>query len=498
MDCDDKPVLVLGATGYVGGRLLPHLLELGWKVRAVGRSARKIQARSWGSHPNLTIIVADALDTAALTEAMRGCRAVFYLLQSIRPGAPDFATLDRQIAYSTVRAARDAGMDWFVYFSGLGNPAHLSAQLRSRYEVGDILALGGAKVTQLRAPLVLGSGAASFEMIRAFCGNMRIMLAPRWMDKKCQPIAINNVLEYLAGCLVHPETAGQIYEIAGPEVLTWRELFRIYAEEAGLPPRLVLVLPMRIHHISIGWMNLVTPVSVALIRPLIERMGEEILSRDQRIRALIPQKLSSCREVIAKALDEVNQDEVTSSCFDAGSTHMPDWIDNHGQSQDRVYRDSFFIILDGPATLAWQVVTRIGGNTGWYFGTYLWKMRGFVDKLLGGPGIARGRRRVDSVHIGDSLDFWRVVEVEDCRRLLLRAEMLAPGEAFLEFRLQAQADGSTELRMTPSFAPRGFWGRVYWWIIAPSHSLMFGSMLRQMAKTAGAGVLSGPSCVKDG
>lgn len=498
MDSGNRPVLVLGATGYVGGRLLPHLLERGWKVRAVGRSDRKIQARPWGSHPNLEIIVADALDTVTLTEAMRGCRAVFYLIHSIRPGENDFATLDRRIAYSTVQAAREAGMDWFLYFSGLGNPTHLSKQLRSRYEVGEILALGGAKVTQLRAPLVLGSGGASFEMISAFCGNLRVMFAPRWMDTKCQPIAINNVIEYLSGCLAHPETAGQVYEIAGPEVLTWRELFRIFAEEAGLPPRFVLVLPMRIHQISIGWMNLVTPVSVALIRPLIERMEEEILCQDKRIRDIVPQKLSSCREVIAKALDEVDQDEVASSCFDAGSTHMPEWIESQGQSHARVYRDSFFIILDGPADLAWNVVKRIGGNTGWYFGTFLWKLRGFVDKLLGGPGLSRGRRRIDSVHIGDSLDFWRVVEVEDCRRLLLRAEMLAPGEAFLEFLIQVLPDGTNELRMTPSFEPRGFWGRVYWWIIAPSHSMMFGSMLKQMAKTAGASVLSGPSYVKDG
>ncbi|TKB27423.1 SDR family oxidoreductase [Desulfopila sp. IMCC35006] len=496
MDCGDKPVLVLGATGYVGGRLLPVLLERGWKVRAVGRSAGKIQSRSWGSHPNLEIIVADALDTAALTEAMRGCRAVFYLIHSIRPGEHDFATLDRRIAYSAVQAARAAGMDWFLYFSGLGNPAHLSEQLRSRYEVGEILALGGARVTQLRAPFVLGSGGASFEMIRAFCGYLRIMLAPRWMDTKCHPIAIANVINYLAGCLEHPETAGQIYEIGGPEVLSWRALFRIYAEEAGLPPRLVLVLPLRINLISIGWMNLVTPVSVALIRPLIERMRDEILCRDERIKEIVPQRLLSCREVIIQALDEVRQGEVASSCFDAGSTRLPEWIEGQAHSEARFFRDTFFVTLDGPPELAWNVVKRIGGNTGWYFGTFLWQVRGFVDKMLGGPGLSRGRRHLDSVGVGDSLDFWRVVAVEECSRLLLRAEMLAPGDAFLEFRVQVLGDGSTELRMTPSFEPRGVWGRVYWWIIAPSHALLFGSMLRQMAKAAGANVLSGPSCVR--
>ena len=498
MEHEAKPVLVLGATGYVGGRLLPLLLERGWKVRAAGRSDRKIQARAWGQHPNLEIVVADALDTAALTEAMRGCRAVFYLIHSIRPGEQDFATLDRRIAYSTVHAAREAGVDWILSFTGLGNPAHLSDQLRSRYEVGEILALGGARVTQLRAPLVLGSGGASFEMIRAFCGYLRIMFAPRWMDTKCQPIAIANVIEYLAGCLEHPETAGQVYEISGPDLLTWRELFRIYAQEAGLPHRLILVLPLRIHRISIWWMNLVTPVSMALIRPLVERMRDEILCRDERIRELIPQRLLTCREAIIKALEEVRQDEVSSSCFDAGSTSTPGWAGEESQPGGRAFRDTFSITLDGSPELAWNVVKRIGGHTGWYFGTFLWQMRGFVDKLVGGPGLTRGRRHLDSVAMGDNLDFWRVVAMEECSRLLLRAEMLAPGEAYLEFRVQALPDGSTELRMTPSFEPRGAWGRIYWWFIAPSHSLLFRSMLKKMVKTAGVRVLRGPSCVAEG
>jgi uncharacterized protein YbjT (DUF2867 family) len=498
MEKEQRPLLVLGGTGYVGGRLVPLLLERGWKVRVAGRSERKIQARSWGNHPNLEIVVADALDTTALTEAMRGCCAVFYLIHSIRPGEQDFATLDRRIAYSAVHAARRAKVDWIIHFTGLGNPAHLSRQLQSRYEVGEILCLGGARVTQLRAPLVIGSGGASFEMIRAFCGHIRVMLAPRWMDARCQPIAIANVAEYLASCLEHPETAGQVYEIGGPEVLTWRELFRIYAEEAGLPRRLVLVLPLRIHRISIGWMNLVTPVSVALIRPLIERMRDEILCRDESIRGIIPQRLLSCREAITKALDEVRRNEVASSCFDAGSTTQPKGVGESTHPENRVYRDAFTITLDGPPELAWNVVKRIGGNTGWYFGTCLWRMRGLVDELFGGPGLSRGRRHVDTVATGDHLDFWRVVAVEEPCRLLLRAEMLAPGDAFLEFRVLKLPDGSTELRMTPSFEPRGIRGKIYWWIIAPSHALLFGSMLRQMVKAAGVRVLSGPSCIAGG
>lgn len=495
-DLRSKPVLVLGATGYVGGRLVPLLLEQGWKVRAVGRSEEKIQSRPWGSHPNLEIVVADALDTVALSGAMQNCKAVFYLIQSLRPGESDFATLDRQIAYSAVEAARLAGMNWFIYFSGLGHQTHLSAQLRSRYEVGEILTLGGAEVTQLRAPLVLGSGGASFEMIRAFCGYLRIMFAPRWMDTKCQPIAISNVIEYLVGCLSHPETVGQVYQIGGPEVLTWRKLFRIYADEAQLPERIVVMLPLRIHRISIGWMNMVTPVSAALIRPLIERMQNEVLCQDSRIQDIIPQKLLTCREAITKALSETYRNEVVSSCFDAGTTQLPEWGESQRHPKAKVYRDSFFITLDGSPEVAWNVVKRIGGNTGWYFGTFFWKIRGFIDKLIGGPGLSRGRRHVDSIAVGDCLDFWRVVGVDE-QRLLLKAEMLAPGEAFLEFRIQVLSNGTNELRMTPIFAPHGIWGQLYWLLIAPSHSLMFGSMLKQMAKAAGARVISGPTYVKE-
>ena len=495
MDLMNKPVLILGATGYVGGRLVPLLLEKGWKVRAVGRSEQKIKARPWGGHPNLEIIAADVLDTESLVAAMQGCVAVFYLIQSIRPGESDFATLDRQIAYSAVNAARNAGMEWFIYFSGLGHKTHLSAQLRSRYEVGEILTLGGAKVTQLRAPLVLGSGGASFVMIGDFCGYLRIMFAPRWMESKCQPIAISNVIEYLAGCLLHPETAGKIYQIGGPEVLTWRKLFRIYADEAQLPERIIVELPLRIHRISIGWMNLVTPVSAALIRPLIERMQDEILCEDNQIRDIIPQKLLTCREAITKALSETYRNEVVSSCFDAGSTQVPEWDESIPHPQVKVYRDSFFIILDGSPEHTWKVVKSIGGNTGWYFGTFLWRIRGFVDKLLGGPGLSRGRRHVDSISAGDCLDFWRVVAVDD-QRLLLKAEMLAPGKAMLEFQIKVLPDGTNELRMSPSFEPRGIWGQIYWWIIAPSHSLMFGSMLKQMAKAADVRVLKGPTYVK--
>ena len=498
MDRAAGPVLVLGATGYIGGRLVPLLLERGWRVRAAGSSLRKILGRPWGKHPNLEVVRADALDHEALTRAMQGCQAAYYLIHSITPGETDFAALDRRIAYATVRAAQAARLPRILHFTGLGgDPAHLSEQLKSRYEVGEILGLSGAAVTQLRAPLVLGAGGATFEMIRSLCEHLRLMLAPRWVDTKCQPIAVDDVLEYLAGCLEKPETAGQTYEIGGPDRLTFRELFQLYAEAAGLPKRRILVLPLRTTRLSIAWINLVTPMSVSLVKPLVERMRHEVLIHDTRIREILPLPLLSCREALDRALAEVRRDAVASSCFDAGSTRLPEWA-KEPQPQAKVFRDTFAVTLDGPPETAWNVVKRIGGDTGWYFGTFLWRLRGFVDELFGGPGLSRGRRHVDTVAMGDHLDFWRVVEVDEPRRLLLRAEMLAPGEALLEFRVTPLEDGTTELAMTPSFQPRGAAGMLYWWCIAPSHSLIFRPMLRHMARAAGARVLNGPVLIHQG
>lgn len=492
MDQDNAPVLVMGATGYVGGRLTPLLLERGHRVRAAVRSIRKLQGRPWGRHPNLEIVRADALDTEALTEAMRGCRALYYLVHSIKPGAAHYASLDRRLAYSAVRAALAAKLPRIIYFTGLGgDPEHLSEQLRSRYEVGEILSLA-APLTQLRTPLVLGSGGASFEMIRALCEHLRVLVAPRWANTLCQPIAIADVLEYLAGCLEKPETIGRTYEIGGPDVLTYKELFRLYAEVAGLPRRFILTLPTRSTKLSIWWINLVTPMSVSLIKPLVERMRTQVICHDTRIREILPIPLRSCREAVAEALDNVRRHDVPSSCFDAGSTRLPQWAKGQAAPGARVFRDTFSVTLAGPPETAWNVVKRIGGDTGWYFGDFLWRMRGFVDELCGGPGLCRGRRSPDTVAMGDFLDFWRVVEVDEPRRLLLRAEMRAPGEALLEFSVTPLPDGGTELRMTPSFEPRGLAGMLYWWCIAPSHHLLFRPMLKHMARAAGARILRGP------
>ncbi|MCM0756548.1 SDR family oxidoreductase [Desulfovibrio aminophilus] len=498
MERSGSPVLVLGSTGYVGGRLVPLLLERGFRVRAAGRSLEKIRSRPWGRHPNLEPVVADALDEASLTEAMRGCRAAYYLVHSMRPGARDFAALDRKAACNMVRAAKASGLARIIYLSGLGDDsARLSEHLRSRHEVGELLALGPAAVTQLRAAMILGSGSASFEILRHLCERLPFMLTPRWVDTKCQPAAISNVLEYLAGCLEHEETAGRTYEIGGPDVLSYRELFRLYAEVAGIRPPLILALPVLTPRLSAWWVNLVTPVPAALVRPLVEGLANEVVCRDERIRELLPQELLSCREAIATALDRTRQNAVPSCCFDAGSACLPEWAacGDAPYAGGAVFRTTYSVTLAGTPEQAWEVVARIGGDTGWYFGDLLWRLRALMDKLAGGPGFTRGRRSAETPAVGDHLDFWRVLAVDPPRRLLLLAEMRLPGEALLEFRIERQESGPTRLSMTPSFLPRGLWGLAYWWAFYPSHAFLFKNMLRHMARAAGLRVLSGPEAV---
>jgi len=500
-------VFVAGATGYVGGRLVPLLLSRGYVVHAAARSPRKLQARPWGAHPNLRILPADVTDKASLVAAMRGCAVAYYLVHSMGAGG-DFAQADRQAAANMTQAAAEAGVGRIIYLSGLGDDAPgLSEHLRSRSEVGRIFTEGPVPATVLRAAVILGSGSASFEIVRSLVERLPLMITPRWVRTRCQPIAVTNVLGYLVGCLENPATAGHVLDIGGPDVISYGELFRIYARAAGIRAPLIIPVPFLTPGLSAFWVNLITPVPAHLVRPLIEGLRNEVICHDTRILGMVPQTLLGCREAIATALSETRAGGAATCCFDAGNPCAPpelgqaascpaEWTraGDAGFAGGTVFRADYAATLDADPARVWDTVQRIGGDTGWYAGDLLWRVRGFVDKLLGGPGLTRGRRGAATPAVGEALDFWRVLAVEPGRRLLLLAEMKVPGAATLDLRLVPQ-DNGTELLLLTSFQPRGIWGLIYWWAMWPAHGVLFPAMLRSIARAAGAPVLAGPKAL---
>ena len=388
-----KPILLTGATGYVGGRLAPRLLEAGYQVRALGRSVAKLRGRPWGGHPNLEVAQGDVLDLESLQRAAQGCTAAFYLVHSM--GATgDFAQTDRQAAQNMVQAAAAAGMERIIYLGGLGerDDPRLSEHLRSRLEVARILQSGPVPATVLRAAMILGSGSASFEIMRYLVDRLPVMLTPRWVHNPVQPIAIRNVLAYLIGCLEVEAVKGQTFDIGGPEVVTYRRLFDLYAEEAHLPRRLIIPLPVLTPKLSSYWIHLVTPVPASLAQPLAAGLANPVVCRDNRIRSLIPQELLDCRSTIRLALQRIEQQRVETCWSDAGRATPPEWA----HCGDANFAGGTILSLGyrvrlraGPEEL-WEQIIRVGGATGWYFGNFLWKLRGLMDRLSRRGGVAAG------------------------------------------------------------------------------------------------------------
>ncbi len=464
---DCKKILVTGATGYVGGRLIPELLGQGYYVRAVSRTLSKLQARSWANHPNVELKQADALNAKEITAACQGMDAAYYLVHSMVAGQKDFAQADRVAAQNMVQAAESASLKRLIYLSGLGDTAlKLSHHLQSRTEVGQLLAQSRVPTTILRAAMIIGSGSASFEILRYLVERLPIMITPKWLQIPCQPIAIRNVIGYLTGCLEHPETAGRSFDIGGSDILNYRELMEIYTQEAGLKTRLIIPVPVLTPRLSSYWIHLVTPVPAAIARPLAEGLKNPVVCQDQSIVKIIPQKLLSCREAIHLALERFKQDQVISHWTDAGRIPPfegiyegdPNW------SGGTVFKDQRKITVDASVENLWRVISRIGGKTGWYHANWLWRLRGILDRLAGGVGLRRGRRDVQDLMPGDALDFWRVVAVQKNQTLLLVAEMKLPGTALLKFEILPVDENHCELKQTALFKPKGIFGLLYWYL----------------------------------
>ncbi|BBO89053.1 SDR family oxidoreductase [Desulfosarcina ovata] len=491
-----QPVFVTGGTGYVGGRLIPRLLGAGYRVRAMVRSPQRLSCRPWGQHPHLEIAAGNALDRNAFVHASEGCGEAFYLIHSMNAHKGRYADADRQAAENMVAAAEQNGLTRIIYLGGLGDQDHeaLSPHLRSRHSVARIFQAGQIPVTNLRAAMILGSGSASFEMLRYLVDRLPVMITPRWVHTPCQPIAIGNVLDYLEGCLRVPESAGQTFDIGGPDVLTYRDLIRIYAREAGLRPRIIIPVPVLTPWLSAKWIHLVTPVPASIAQPLTEGLCVPVVCRDSRIRQIVPVELVDAGKAIRTALERVRQEQVKTCWFDGGGRLPPEWTTcgDADYAGGTVLGGAHRIVLAGDAEAVWRTVSAIGGGNGWYFAHGLWRLRGMLDRLAGGPGLRRGRRHPTDLRVGDGLDFWRVIALEAPRRLLLLAEMKAPGDALLEFLITPRGNGRVELKMVSRFLPRGLLGILYWYALLPTHQWLFEGLLRSVAARTGLAVDSGP------
>jgi len=483
-----RPVLVTGATGYIGGRLVPRLLAAGYRVRCLARDPRKLDSRAWRSDPGLEVVRGDVTTGAGLDEALRGCGVAYYLVHSMQAAGRSYQAADRDAASNFTRAAAAADIERIVYLGGLGETGDdLSAHLGSRREVEALLREGPVPVTVLRAAMIVGSGSASFEILRYIVERLPVMVTPRWVATRCQPIAVRNVLGYLIDVLRVPETTGQTLDIGGPDVVTYRELMHMMTEARGLPRRIVLPVPVLTPRLSSLWIHLVTPISARVARPLAEGLRNEVICRNDDAQRCMPQPLLTMREAISAALLRLESADVETSWSDAGPVPGdPNWAGGE------VFRDRWTVHIDAPPETVFRAICRVGGGHGWYAGDWLWRLRGWMDRLVGGPGLRRGRRHPVDVRYGEALDFWRVTAVDRPTRLALRAEMKLPGEALLAFdvtEVEDEADPSRKLcrvAQTAAFQPRGLFGLAYWYAVLPLHGFVFRGMLRGIRRAAEA------------
>lgn len=477
-------VLVSGANGYIGLRLIQALLDAGQEITAVIRDKRRFPTHHFGENETrLHLIEADFLDATSLESLPRGIDAAYYLIHSMGSGA-GFAQKEERCAIHFSNAARALNWKRIIYLGGLAaEQGPLSDHLSSRRRVEEILDRSGIPLTALRASIIVGSGSASFEIIRDLAEKLPILVTPRWVHTHCQPIAIRNVLDYLTGVLNHPETANASYDIGGPEVMSYLDLIKGYCEVRGLR-RVFLPTRALSPRLSSAWLCLLTSTSFPLARSLVDSLTHETVCHNLKIREIIPLDLLTYREAVMRALARIAQNHVPSSWISslAAGTLSPRLFDAIKVPEHGVLSDTQIVPLTASRGQVISRIWSIGGEAGWPAMNWAWALRGFADKLAGGIGIRRGRRHPEELHAGDALDFWRVLLADRAKgRLMLYAEMKLPGEAWLEFAIETQPDGSESLRQTATFRPHGLFGRFYWYTLLPFHWILFPLMARKLA-----------------
>jgi uncharacterized protein YbjT (DUF2867 family) len=485
---DSLNCLVTGASGYIGGRLVPELLAAGHHVRCMARDPGKLADRPWSAE--VDVAAADAGDAAAVRAALTGIDVAYYLIHSLGTG-PAFEQRDRAAARTFATAAREAGVRRIVYLGGIisGQSGELSPHLRSRGEVGDILLASGVPTAVLSAAVIIGSGSASFEMLRYLTERLPAMVTPKWVSTRIQPIAVRDVLRYLVASARLPADVSRRFDIGGPDVLSYADMMQRYARVAGLRPRVLVPVPLLTPRLSSLWVGLVTPVPNSLAMPLVESLRNEVVCSEHDIAQWVPDPpggLLALDRAIEKALRHANSGTVSTRWSSAATPGAPsdplpsdpDWAGGSLYVDERSHA-----VEASPAAL-WRVIEGIGGETGWYSMSSAWAVRGLADRLAGGVGLRRGRRDPRHLLVGDALDFWRVEAITPGEMLRLRAEMKLPGLAWLELTAGRDDAGHTIYRQRAVFQPHGLAGYLYWWLISPFHGIVFGGMARNIAAAA--------------